>query len=141
MFLTQHCISLTCKDAAVFQHMDKKSEYMIMPWMIWQNIFNVLKHILFSTYMLLNEQHKNVKLQKLQANTNNGNAINIILQLKNLKMATTCESENTYSCTTNMIQEEFKIMKPSTHTFGFSFIWLNNSNYFSLKQHWNVLHT
>jgi len=72
--------------------------------------------------MLLNEQHKNVKLQKLQANTNNGNAINIILQLKNLKMATTCESENTYSCTTNMIQEEFKIMKPSTHTFGFSFI-------------------
>jgi hypothetical protein len=101
-----------------------------MPW-IWQNIFNVLKHIFILNsiqYMLLNKQHKNVKLHKLQANTNNDNAINIILQLNNHKSPTTCKSENTYSWTKNMIQEDFKILKPLTHTFGFSFIWLINCN-------------
>jgi len=124
--------------------MDKKSENMIMPWMIWQNIFNVLKHIFIlnsTQYMLLNDQHKNIKLKKLQANNINGNAIYIILQLNNLKLATTCESENTYSWHTNMIQEEFKILKLSTHTFGSSFTWLISCDYFSLKQRWNILHT
>jgi len=72
--------------------------------------------------MLLNEQHKNVKLKTFQANNNNSNTINIILQLNNLKLATICKSENTYSWHMNMIQEEFKILKLSTHTFGISFI-------------------